>query len=93
MAGNADMMAETFRRASDNELVSLLASRTVEQSAADQLTTVSLEDGLREGFSDLLHNPVEGELSPDVPDDPVLNALKKEVRRRIAERFRDEETQ
>jgi len=76
----------TLGSVTDKELIRFAARRCVEQDAADQLTEVSLEDGMVAGIEFLLRQPLPGELPEDLPD-PVLDAARDELRARIALKF------
>ena len=87
MASGNEVFREGLRSALDSDLVHLAAQRAVEQSAVDQLTTVPLVNGMAEGIEFLLREPLPGELPEDDPGDLVLDALRDELRNRIAQRY------
>ena len=87
MTEASNVLRETFRTATDKDLVVMASRRAMEHSVVLQLTDVPADQGIAMGIEFLLREPVPGELPDDVPEDPTLNALRDELRSRVAARF------
>jgi hypothetical protein len=86
MGDRQDILRETFRTASDKDLVHLASRRAMEQSIILQLDSVPADVGIAMGIEFLLREPLPGE-EPEDAKDPTLDAMRDELRIRVAKRF------
>lgn len=86
MTDHLDILRRTFETAPDGELVNMAAKRAMEQSVILQLQDVPADTGIAMGIEFLLRETMPGEV-PEGSEDPLLEAMRDELRSRIVNKF------